>query len=132
MEARMEKERYGMEGVGRRELISRAAFASSEGMEAAYQSGAILEGRVTLCDSSLTLHVDCGCMKGIIKREDAVYSEGGESVKDIAIISRVGKTVCFKVIGIDRGPGGVAVRLSRRAAQAFRPVHRGHEHAPAA
>jgi len=118
MEARMEKERYGMEGVGRRELISRAAFASSEGMEAAYQSGAILEGRVTLCDSSLTLHVDCGCMKGIIKREDAVYSEGGESVKDIAIISRVGKTVCFKVIGFVKDRYGERrALLSRRLAQ---------------
>ena len=65
----------------------------------------------------MSLTVDLGCMKGIIPKEEAVYNVTGEPVKDIAVITRVGKTVCFKIIDFETRNGETAAILSRRAAQ---------------
>ena len=55
----------------------------------ACKSGTPLEGRAVLCDGEHNLHVDLGCMRGIIpKNEGALGIEDG-SVRDIALISRV-------------------------------------------
>lgn len=80
--------------------------------------GKILESTVLLCDSSLRLHVDLYGMRGIIEREDAVFCRRGEELKDIAVITRVGKPVCFKVMGFAKMDGETVACLSRRAAQA--------------
>ena len=56
-------------------------------------------------------------IKGIIPREEVQYSKN-EETKDIAILTRVGKPVCFKVIGFERDSYGESVAvLSRRLAQ---------------
>lgn len=74
----------------------------------------ILSATATMCDEQHRLHVDLGCCEGVIAREDAVLSMGGSETRDIAILSRVGKRVCFHVTGFL--PDG-SVALSRRAAQ---------------
>lgn len=85
------------------------------GLERAMQDGAILEGVALLCDKSYNLHVELGGgIHAIIPREEVQYTAEGEQIKDIAILTRVGKAVCFKVSGI--GSSGT-VMLSRRAAQ---------------
>ena len=89
-----------------------------EGLEAAYANGVILEAGVTLCDRSFNLHVDLGSkIRAIIPREEVQYVKDDEEIKDIAILTRVGKAVCFKVIGFDKSAGGGTIILSRRAAQ---------------
>ncbi|MBO5845298.1 MAG: 30S ribosomal protein S1 [Clostridia bacterium] len=91
--------------------------ASLAGIERAMSEGRILEGTVLLCDSNLRLHLDLGGVRAIMEREEAVWCREGESLKDIAVITRVGKPICFKVIAI-RVIGGVPVAiLSRRLAQ---------------
>jgi len=56
-------------------------------------------------------------MKGIIPRsEGAVGIESG-ATRDIALISRVGKPVCFKITKIDETGSEPVAILSRRAAQ---------------
>lgn len=84
----------------------------------AFYSEAFLEGRVTRCDSEHNLHVDLGCMKGIIPRnEGAVGIEEG-TVRDIALISRVNKPVVFVVTGFrSNGSGENIAMLSRRRVQ---------------
>jgi small subunit ribosomal protein S1 len=84
----------------------------------AFYSEATLEGRVTRCDSEHNLHVDLGCMKGIIPRnEGAVGIEEG-TVRDIALISRVNKPVMFSVTGFRTDSCGETVAiLSRRKVQ---------------
>ena len=86
-------------------------------IESAMSCGAIIEGMVTLCDERLRLHVDLGCMMGIIEPEDAVYCRSGEEKKDIAIITRVGKPVAFCVLAIEHHGGLPIAKLSRRLAQ---------------
>jgi len=87
------------------------------GLERAMEEGVILEGRAVLCDASHNLHVDFGFCRGIIPRSEAVYSPSGEAVKDIAIITRVGKIVCFVVTSVEETEKGLLVTLSRRIAQ---------------
>ena len=85
------------------------------GLERAMQDGVILEGVALLCDKSYNLHVELGGgIRAIIPREEVQYTAEGEQIKDIAILTRVGKAVCFKVSGIS---GSGTVMLSRRAAQ---------------
>ena len=102
--------------VANRELTSTVA-----GLERAMESGTIIEGTAVLCDEELTLHVEFPALtgiRGIIPREEAVWSRDGEPPKDIAILTRVGKAVACKVTGLEEDGGTVTVRLSRRLAQA--------------
>lgn len=92
--------------------------SSSAGLHEAMAGGKILEGRVSVCDGEHNLIIELPCMKGIIPRiEGALGIEDG-STRDIALISKVNKPVCFKVIAInsDRSGKETAV-LSRRAVQ---------------
>lgn len=92
--------------------------SSVYGLERARMDGAILEAMVVKCDSSnFSLSVDLGVIRGVIPREEVAYSMEGEAIKDIAIITRVGKPVCFKVLQLLREEDGITAILSRRAAQ---------------
>lgn len=98
---------------------NRRALASVYGLHEALADGRTLEGRVTLCDSAHNLHVDLGCMQGIIPRSEGALGIDSGAVRDIALISRVGKPVAFRVTGFDEdGEGRMRALLSRRAVQA--------------
>ena len=108
--------RYLPEGslIGTRE--NREYVTSEVGLERAMAEGKILEGMAISCDRELNITVDLYGIKGIIPKSEALYSE--EGFKDIAVITRVGKAVAFKVIGMEKdGEGNVKAVLSRRAAQ---------------
>lgn len=94
-------------------------ISSRGGLERALERQLILEAPVALCDHNFDLHVDlCPGVRGLMPRDEVEYSPEGETAKDIAILTRVGKTVCFKVIGFKSTPRGDTVAiLSRRAAQ---------------
>ena len=71
-----------------------------------------------ICDSAHNLIVDLGCMKGIIPREDSAIGIREGNVRDIAIISRVNRPVCFMIVGFQKNEDGSTVAiLSRRMAQ---------------
>ncbi len=104
---------------------NKEALSTPLGIEKASESGTILEANAVLCDRELNLHVDLGCMQGIIPRDEAVYAQNGEEIKDIAIISRVGKPVCFTVEQITRSHTGHPIALlSRKNAQRRCVLHR--------
>jgi len=91
---------------------------STEGLRRAKENGCILEGRAVLCDNEHNLMVDLGGIRGIIPRVEAAMGIAEGTTKDIAIISRTGKPVCFQVMEIwEDSLGGVRPILSRRAAQ---------------
>ena len=98
---------------------NREVCASLGGLERAMNTGLILEGIATLCDHSLNLYVDVGGFEGYIPYEETVFNPDGSPIKDIAVISRVGKPVCFRVLGVLREgeKGKPRLLLSRRAAQ---------------
>ena len=78
----------------------------------------VLESRVLLCDNEHNLHLDLGPMRGIIPRcEGAIGIEDG-SVRDIALISRVNKPVCFIITGFETNSYGETMAiLSRKRVQ---------------
>lgn len=79
----------------------------------AQAEGTILEANAILCDSHHNLLVDLNGMTGIIPREECALGIENGKTREIAIISRVGKPVCFKVLSVDSGK----IMLSRREAQ---------------
>ena len=93
-------------------------LSSEKGLERALEKQVILEAPAILCDQDFNLHVSLGGrIKGIIPRNEAQYP-ASEEVKDIAILTRVGKPVCFKVTGFTRNSYGEKTAiLSRRSAQ---------------
>lgn len=93
------------------------SISSLAGLEKAMAQGKILEAPVLLCDNQMRLHVDLFGIDGIIEKHDAVFSPDGEPSKDIAVITRVGKPVCFKVMGFEQHGGRTVARLSRKEAQ---------------
>lgn len=95
---------------------NREYLSSTQMLEKAAASGKILEGMALLCDDKLNITVDLGPIRGIIPKNEALYSK--EEQKDIAIITRIGKPVCFKILGFDVDKNGKTYALlSRKAAQ---------------
>ena len=94
-------------------------ISSKQGLSKALEEQIIIEAPVVLCDHNFNLHVELGCgIRGIIPREEVEFSSTGAAAKDIAILTRVGKTVSFKVMGFKTSPTGETIAmLSRKAAQ---------------
>lgn len=115
-----EKEnKYLPEGMLMGKYENSEYLSSVQGLERAMVQGRILESTAVLCDNALTLTVDLGNgIKGVMHREEVAYSPTGEPIKDIAIISRVGKPVCFKILSIGSDERGMPFAVvSRRLAQ---------------
>lgn len=108
---------YLPEGRRLSERENIAALSSVRTLMQAAASGAILEAPCSVCDAEHNMRVELGKIKGIIPRsEGAVGIEDG-TTRDIALISRVGKPVCFKVLRIDESTSAPVAILSRKAAQ---------------
>lgn len=86
---------------------------SREDLLAAAADGSILQATATRCDASHNLHVTVDGVDCIIPREECALGIDSGQTREIAILSRVGKPVCFKVLQFQ---GSQAI-LSRRAAQ---------------
>lgn len=97
---------------------NKAALQNILSLQSAQQNGTILEAKAAVCTAGHDLLLDLGDIKGVIPRiEGAIGIESGET-RDIAIISRVNKPVCFRVLGFEHdGSGRKRAICSRRAAQ---------------
>lgn len=103
----------GKTAAGRLNMKDRQSF------EEAAEAGVTMEAYCVLCDcASMQLTVPLpGGIRGVIPKEEAGYQPGG-TVKDIAVITRVGKPVQFKVLSLRESDRGESVALlSRRLAQ---------------
>lgn len=108
---------YRPEGCLFKTAENQRYISTVEGLTEAMEKGIILEARAAVCDSSHNLIVDLPCASGTILREDGAVGITEGKTRDIALISRVNKIVCFKVISISADNGKVSARLSREAAQ---------------
>lgn len=91
----------------------KSIFALQEAM----LQGKILEARVLICDNDHDLRIDLPCAKGIIPREEGALGIAEGTTKDIALITKVNKPVCFKVKQILKEESGFTAILSRREVQ---------------
>lgn len=109
---------YSPEGALIKTQKNKEHLSSEAGIIRAMEQGIILEAPVAICDHELNLHLVLPCgIRGIIPKDEAVFSQTGERTKDIAILTRVGKTVCFKVTEVKNTAGIKTAYLSRRKAQ---------------
>ncbi len=92
-------------------------FKSLEALEEAYRNRIILERKALLCTAGHDIIVDTPFGKGIIPREEGDISIGCDTSKDISLLTRVGKEVCFKIISIDKSGSEPVFILSRKEAQ---------------
>ena len=76
--------------------------------------GAILQAPVVVCTEEHDLLVDLGCCIGRIPRAETAIGITEGQVRDIAILSRVGRAVSFRVLEL---PSSGSILLSRRLAQ---------------
>lgn len=97
---------------------NQSSLRSFTALDEARASRRILEAPCVVCDSRHNLIVDLGCMRGFIPREDGALGITEGTTKDIALISRVNKIVCFIVVGFAKDENDfIYAVLSRRAAQ---------------
>lgn len=82
-------------------------------LQIAKEQQTILESIALYCDSEHNLIVDICGKKGIIPREECASGISTGKTRDIAILSRVGKPVCFVITDIFEDK----ILLSRRIAQ---------------
>ena len=89
-----------------------------ENLKEAQKNKTILEAVATVCNAKHDLILDLGAIRGIIPRnEGAIGIESGET-RDIALISRVGKPVCFIITGFEKEKNGRLTAIcSRKAVQ---------------
>lgn len=93
-------------------------LSSVEKLLEAKRLGMILEARTALCDSGHNLIIPLPCADGIIPRSEGAIGISDGSTKDIALITKVNRPVCFTVKDVVRAEGcpPLAV-LSRKSAQ---------------
>lgn len=92
--------------------------SSEAGMRYAMNEGKILEWRVSICDANHNLIVELPKGRGIIPKDEGALGIKEGLTRDIALISRVSKPVCFTVEGISTDEEGKPLyNLSRRRAQ---------------
>ena len=95
-----------------------ACLSSIQGLREAMRTQKILEAPAVVCDSYHNLTVELGGFRGIIPREEGALGIRDGSVRDIAVISRVNRPVCFVVTDIKTDQSGKEYAvLSREKAQ---------------
>lgn len=107
---------YRPEGCLYKTALNQKLISTPEGLAEAMEKGIILEARAVVCDSGHNLIAELPCGKAIIPREEGAVGISEGVTRDIALISRVNKIVCFKVTAVKPGGAFTAI-LSRKAAQ---------------
>lgn len=109
---------YVPEGGIINSIANKNALQNISSIQEAYRNGTLLEARAAVCTAEHDLILDLNGIKGIIPRvEGAIGIESG-TTRDIAVISRVNKPVCFYITGFEHDGAGRPVAIcSRRKAQ---------------
>ena len=109
---------------------NQAATQSLTALMQAQAEGRLLEGRAVRCDVEHNLYVRLPCGEAIIPHCEGALGIAEGVTKDIVLITRVNKPVCFVVTGFrqtDTGCQPVLWRFLRYRVRAAGPVaHCGH------
>ncbi|MBQ6877940.1 MAG: 30S ribosomal protein S1 [Oscillospiraceae bacterium] len=97
---------------------NKSILENVEKLREAMKNKTILEARAVVCTSKHDLILEMGSIRGIIPRnEGAIGIETGET-RDIALISRVNKPVCFVITDFENDKNGRLTAIcSRKAVQ---------------
>ena len=122
---------FDPEGWQNTALESKRNCFTAAALNEAQAKQTVLEAPVVLCDAAHNLIVNLGHFKGMIPRDEGAIGIADGTTRDIALISRVGKTVCFCIRGWKTDAAGKPVALlSRRLAQERCREYLLHEKTP--
>lgn len=111
-------QKYTPEGKMLKNVENINYFKDINTLKEAQKSGIILEYKASICDTEHNLILNFNGIKGIVKREDCALGIKEGTVRDIAIISRVNKPICFKITDILKDDSNKDyLLLSRKNAQ---------------
>lgn len=108
---------YVYEGKLLHSAANRAALSSFASLEEARKNETVLEAVCHMCDSEQNLHLKLGKADAVIPKSEAAIGVEEGLVKDIALISKVGKPVQFIIRRWERTNGRLTAILSRKAVQ---------------
>ena len=98
-------------------LIPAVSYTLAE-LRSAMENHAVLEGTVQRCDAALNLYIQLGGVTAVMPREEVIAPWISGASREIAVLSRVGKSVCFTVDTLSAdAKGAPQAQLSRRKAQ---------------
>ncbi len=113
----MKRNEYLPEGYLLNTLRNISLTKSILSLQKAKDEEIILEGKCIKCDEDMNLYIDLGIYTAVMPYSECAYSKGGK-IKDIAVLSRVGKPACFKITDILLCPNTPPkILVSRKAAQ---------------
>ena len=111
------QERFFPEGILIHTLENERALCSLGALEKTMQTQRIVEAKAILCDSDFNLIFDFNGIRGVMPRSEVAVCEAGNEIRDIAVLTRVGKAVCFVIDSLQTDSLGTVAYLSRRKAQ---------------
>ena len=97
-------------------LMKKNLLRNRAAVEEAARRGTTVEAMCVLCDCTtmqLTVDLPDG-IRGILPREEAGWTCDGSELRDIAIITRVGKPVQFKITEIYEDERGAVTAMRSR------------------
>lgn len=94
---------------------NKRALSTLSDMIEAKNTQKILEAKAIVCDAQHNLIVDMGGIKGIIPRLEGAVGIKEGTVRDIAVISRVNRVVCFVITDFTKNEAGETVAVLSRA-----------------
>lgn len=98
-------------------LTPQPAFSISS-LRDAMEHGDVLEAVAQRCDPQQNLRLSLGPVAGILPRAEALSPWISGAEREISVISKVGKQICFTVTSLESDEKGAPVaRLSRRIPQ---------------
>ena len=82
------------------------------------EHGTVLEAAATRCDAAHNLTIPLGSIRGLVPHEEVIAPWISGAHRDISVLSKVGKEICFTVKSITSDEKGAPVALlSRKDAQ---------------
>lgn len=96
---------------------NRMACSSLSALRGAMEREEVLEGVALLSHADKGLEVAVGPFLGYIPPGETALGLAEGRVREIAVLARVGKPICFTITGIEGTDGGIKLILSRRRAQ---------------
>ncbi len=105
-------------------LCRSANHLRREELDRCIASGEILQSTALAFDTARRLRFTLCGTRAYMPYEECVETAPGEAIKDIAVLTRVGRPTCFVITGLTRDETGAeAYLLSRAAAQRACRVH---------
>ncbi len=111
------QERFLPEGILIHTSENERALSGIGALEKTMQSQRIAEARAVLCDSEFNLIFDLNGIRGVMPRSQVGVCEDENGIRDIAVLTRVGKAVCFVIDSLEKSEAGTVAYLSRKKAQ---------------